>query len=139
MNESSGRMLFVNLSVRDLKQSIDFFTKLGFRFDPNYTDEHASMMIISDEAFVMLLEESRFREFTKREICDTTTHSEGLFAFSCTSRQEVDEMVAKALDAGGKSAMDPQDHGFMYQSSFYDVDGHHWEVLWMDPNASAER
>jgi predicted lactoylglutathione lyase len=139
MNESSGRRVLVNQSVRDLKPSIDLLTKLGLRLVPNYTDEHASMMIISDEAFVMLLEESRFREFTKREICDTTTHSEGLFAFSCTSRQEVDEMVAKALDAGGKSAMDPQDHGFMYQSSFYDVDGHHWEVLWMDPNASAER
>jgi predicted lactoylglutathione lyase len=90
-------------------------------------------MIVSEEAYVMLLRESFFKTFTKRELCDTTKHTEGLFALSCASRSEVDEMVKKALAAGGKPAMDPQDHGFMYGWSFYDLDGHHWEVVWMNP------
>jgi uncharacterized protein len=83
----------------------------------------------------MLLGEPFFNSFTRRELCDTTKHTEALFAISCGSRTEVDEMVSKAIAAGGKHAMDPQDHGFMYGWSFYDLDGHHWEVLWMDPKA----
>lgn len=134
MNEQASRKLFVNLAVRDLKRSVDFFTKLGFRFDPDYTDESATCMIVSDEAFVMLLTRERFRGFTRKEISDTSSHTEGLFALSCASREEVDAMVETALAAGGKAAMDPQDHGFMYAWSFYDLDDHHWELLWMDPN-----
>ena len=127
--------IFVNLPVKDLRESMGFFDKLGFTFNPQFTDDKAACMIISDEAFVMLLTEPFFKTFTKREPCDTTKHTEGLFALSCASRGEVDELVKKAVAAGGRHAMDPQDHGFMYGWSFYDLDGHHWEVLWMDPKA----
>ena len=138
MAENRPRKLFVNLAVRDLKKSMDFFAKLGFGFDPKFTDDKAACMIISEEAYVMLLGEPFFRTFTKREPCDTSRHTEGLFALSCASRAEVDEMVKTAVAAGGKHAMDPQDHGFMYGWSFYDLDGHHWEVLWMDPKVGAQ-
>ncbi len=135
MPATRSRKIFVNLAIRDLKKSMDFFAKLGFAFNTQFTDDKAACMIISDEAFVMLLREEFFRTFTKREPCDTTRQSEGLFAISCDSRAEVDEMVKTAVAAGGTHAMDPQDHGFMYAWSFYDLDGHHWEVMWMDPAA----
>ena len=127
------RKLFVNLAVRDLKRSVDFFTELGFTFDPNFTDETATCMIVSEEAFVMLLVASRFIDFTNKQLCDTSTHTEALLSISCENRAEVDALVHRAIAAGGKHAMDPQDHGFMYGWSFYDPDGHHWEVVWMDP------
>lgn len=133
MADNRSRKLFVNLAVRDLKKSMEFFSKLGFEFNPAFTDDKAACMIISDEAYVMLLSEPFFKTFTKRELYDTTRHTEGLFALSCGSRAEVDEMVKNAIAAGGRHAMEPQDHGFMYGWSFYDLDGHHWEVLWMDP------
>src|SRR5262245_56354891 len=133
MTKNNSRQIFVNLAVRELAPSMEFFGKLGFQFDPKYTDDKAACMIISEQAYVMLLAEPFFRTFTKKEICDTSSHTEGLFALSCSSRAEVDELVNQAKAAGGKHAMDPQDHGFMYASSFYDLDGHHWEVLWMDP------
>jgi predicted lactoylglutathione lyase len=136
MTKSSSRKLFVNVAVRDLKKSMEFFSKLGFEYNPKFTDEKAACMIISDEAFAMLLSEPFFRTFTKREPCDTTRHNEALFALSCRSRDEVNDIMRKALEAGGQAAMPPQDHGFMYGSSFYDLDGHHWEVLWMDPKAA---
>jgi predicted lactoylglutathione lyase len=136
MASRHSRKLFVNLAVRDLERSKEFFTKLGFGFDPQFTDAKAACMILSEEAFVMLLTEPIFRTFTRRDLCDTTRQTEGLFALSCESRAEVDQIVKNAVDAGGKHAMDPQDHGFMYGWSFYDLDGHHWEVLWMDPAAS---
>ena len=139
MANANSRKLFVNLAVRDLERSKDFFRKLGFAFNPKFTDDKAACMIISDDAGVMLLTEPFFRTFTRREICDTTAHTEGLFALTCRSRAEVDEMVRVAIAAGGKPAMDPQDHGFMYGSSFYDPDGHHWEVLWMDEKAMPAR
>jgi predicted lactoylglutathione lyase len=139
MTTDASRKIFVNLAVRDLARSMDFFNKLGFRFNPQFTDDKAACMIISDEAFVMLLSEPFFRTFTKRQLCDTGSHTEGLFALSCESRAEVDEMVNNAVAAGGKHAMDPMDHGFMYGWSFYDLDGHHWEVMWMDPKASPPR
>ena len=132
---AQARKLFVNLSVRDLERSKAFWTKLGFEFNPQFTDDKAACMILSEEAFVMLLVEPFFQTFTKREICDTTKQTEGLFALSCESKAEVDDIVAKAISAGGKHAMDKTDHGFMYAWSFYDVDDHHWEVLWMDPAA----
>ena len=135
MAQQRSRKLFVNLAVRDLKRSMDFFTRLGFTFNPQFTDDKAACMIVSDEAFVMLLREPFFQSFTKRAICDTSAQTEGLFALSCASRAEVDELVKTAIAAGGAHAMDPVDHGFMYGWSFYDPDGHHWEVLWMDPKA----
>ena len=135
MSAKRSRKIFVNLAVRDLQKSMEFFSALGFEFNRQFTDDKAACMIISDEAFVMLLAEPFFKTFTKREPADTSRTTEALLALSCQSRAEVDELVRKAIDAGGKQAMDPQDHGFMYGWSFYDIDGHHWEVLWMDPNA----
>jgi predicted lactoylglutathione lyase len=129
------RKLFVNLSVRDVAKSMAFFGVLGFTFDAKFTDDSAACLIVNDDASVMLLAEPFFRTFTRREPCDTTSHTEGLFAISCDSRAEVDAMVHRAIDSGGSYAMDPIDHGFMYGWSFYDLDGHHWEVLWMDPAA----
>jgi uncharacterized protein len=130
-----SRDIFVNLPVRDLPRSMEFFSTLGFTYNPQFTDDKAACMIVSDKAYVMLLSEPFFRGFTKNQPCDTSTHTEALFALSCGSKAEVDQMVRKAIDAGGKHAMDSQDHGFMYGWSFYDLDGHHWEVLWMDPKA----
>jgi len=135
MAENRSRKLFVNLAVRDLKSSMEFFRKLGFGFNAQFTDDKAACMVVSEEAFVMLLTEPFFKTFTRKEICNTQAQSEGLFALSCSSRAEVDQLVKTAVAAGGKPAMDPMDHGFMYGWSFYDPDGHHWEVLWMDPKA----
>ena len=130
-----SRKLFVNLPVRDLSRSVDFFTSLGFTFNPQFTDETATCMIVSDEAYVMLLVRDKFSAFTRKQICDTTSHTEALISLSCASRAEVDDLVNRAIAAGAKHAMEPQDHGFMYGWSFYDLDDHHWEVLWMDPKA----
>jgi predicted lactoylglutathione lyase len=135
MTENHSRQIFVNLPVRDLKRSMEFFRKLGFDFNQQFTDDKAACMVVSGEAFVMLLAEPFFKTFTRNEVCDTSRATEGLFALSCESRAEVDGMVEKAVAAGGKHAMDAMDHGFMHSWSFYDIDGHHWEVLWMDPAA----
>ena len=132
LNENERRKIFVNLAVRDLPKSMNFFRALGFDFNPRFTDDNAACMIVNDDAFVMLLAEPFFKTFTKRELCDTSKQTEGLFALSCASRGAVEDMLEKAVAAGGRHAMDAQDHGFMYASSFYDLDGHHWEVLWMD-------
>jgi len=126
--------LFVNLPVRNLKKSQEFFGALGFSFNPQFTDENAACMILSDDAFVMLLQEPYFKTFTKRPIVDARQQTEGIYALSVNSRAEVDELLKKALANGGTPAMPSKDHGFMYSTSFYDLDGHHWEVLWMDPN-----
>jgi len=135
MTAASSRKIFVNLAVKDLGKAVDFFTELGFSFNPQFTDEQATCMIVSDEAFVMLLVEDRFKDFTKKEIVDSTTHTEAILALSAESREQVDELVNKALSAGGQPANDPMDHGFMYGWSFQDLDGHLWEVIWMDPSA----
>ena len=107
MTNNHARKIFVNLPVRDLKLSIEFFTKLGFEFNAQFSDEKAACMIVSGEAFVMLFAEPFFKTFIKREICNISTHTEGVYALSCESRAEADEMVKKALAAGGKHAMDP--------------------------------
>ncbi|HZF56678.1 MAG TPA: VOC family protein [Polyangiaceae bacterium] len=135
MTTNRSRKIFVNLPVRDLKRSIEFFTRLGFSFNQQFTDDKATCMIVSEEAYVMLLVEERFKDFTKNEICDTSARTEALFALACDSRSEVDQMVKTAIEAGGSRAMEPMDHGFMYGWSFYDPDGHHWEVFYMDPSA----
>jgi predicted lactoylglutathione lyase len=131
----ANRKLFVNIPVRDLKKSMDFFSTLGFTFNKQFTDEKAACMVVNEDAYFMLLTEPFFRTFTSRQPADTSQVTESMFALSCESRAEVDEIVRKAIDAGGSHAKDPIDHGFMYGWSFYDLDGHHWEVLWMDPNA----
>lgn len=130
----ANRKLFVNLPVRDLERSKKFFSKLGFEFNQQFTDEKAACMVISGEAFAMLLTEPFFKTFTTRQICDTSTHTEALLSLSCESRAEVDKLVKIAIENGGKQAGEPQDHGFMYDWSFYDLDGHGWGVLWMDPS-----
>jgi hypothetical protein len=128
-----ARKLFVNLPVADLPTSVDFFTKLGFTFDAAFTDENATAMVVSEDATVMLLSHARYRDFTSKEIVDARTHSEAIFAFSVDSREQVDELVRTALAHGGTPSGDPQDHGFMYGWSFQDLDGHSFEVMWMDP------
>ena len=132
---TQSRKLFVNLAVNDLPRTKTFFSKLGFTYNPQFTNDEAACMPLSEDAFVMLLRRDRFKDFTKKEICDTSRYTEGLFALSCDSRGEVDAMLKTALAEGAKEATDPQDHGFMYVRTFYDLDGHHWEIMWMDPAA----
>lgn len=136
MGQNGSRMIFVNLPVKNLDTSVDFFTKLGFSFDPRFTDETATQMIVSDDAFVMLLVEDRFKDFTKKELVDATTHTEVIMALSSESREGVDKLADKALEVGGTRANDALEMGdFMYSRSFQDPDGHLWEVVWMDPAA----
>ena len=135
MTTPRQRMIFVNLPVKDLARTVEFFTQLGFTFNPQFTDDHATCMIISDQAFVMLLDEGRFKDFTPKQLTDARTHTEVLLALSADSKEQVDELVKKALAAGGSPANDAMDHGFMYNWSFQDPDGHIWEVVWMNPDA----
>ncbi|HTV02834.1 MAG TPA: VOC family protein [Luteitalea sp.] len=132
MTTTQTRKLFLNLAIKDLARSRAFFSSLGFTFNEQFCSDNGLCMVLSNDGYVMLLEEARFKDFTKRDICDTRTHVEGLFALSADSREEVDAVIAKALAAGGSEAHDLQDHGFMYGRSFYDLDGHHWEIFWMD-------
>jgi uncharacterized protein len=135
MSKSTGRKIFVNLAVRDLKRAKGFFSSLGFEYDLKFTDDNAACMVIGDDSYVMLLAEPFFKTFTTREVCDTSRQTEALIALSCEGRDHVDELVRKAIAAGGRDAMPAQELGFMYGRSFYDLDGHHWEVVWMDPKA----
>jgi len=127
--------MFANLCVRDLARSMAFFRALGFDFDARFTDDKAACLVLGETSYAMLLTEPFFRGFTRHTPCDTSTHTEVLIALSCGDRAEVDAMVHKALAAGGAPAMPVQDMGFMYSWSFYDLDGHHWEVFFMDPSA----
>ena len=133
-----SRQLFVNLPVKDLNKSVTFFTGLGFTFNQDFTDENATCMVVNEQAFVMLLVEPFFKGFTKKSISDATQATEVLISFSANSREEVDEIVKKALAAGGTQYAEAVDHGFMYQHSFADLDGHQWEIAWMDMNAMAQ-
>ncbi len=127
--------IFVNLPVKDLNKSVAFFTQLGYRFNPQFTDENATCMIISEDIFVMLLVEPFFQSFTKKAIADSTKTTESIICLSAESREAVDELVNKAVAAGGKTPNEKQDQGFMYGHGFEDLDGHLWEVMWMDPSA----
>jgi predicted lactoylglutathione lyase len=127
--------IFVNLPVKDLNKSIEFFTKLGYSFNQQFTDETATCMIVSEDIYVMLLTHDKFKTFTPKKICDATKSTEVLVCLSCESRADVDEMVRKAVAAGGVTYNKPQDYGFMYSHGFQDPDGHIWEVMWMDPGA----
>lgn len=133
-----GRLTFINLPVADLDASVAFFTKLGFDFDEQFTDDSATMMIISEQASVMLLSHERFTQFTSKQVCDTATHTEVLLAISAEDRDAVDALVDDALAAGATTDREPQDHGFMYGRSFEDLDGHTWEVMWMDVDAATD-
>ena len=127
--------IFVNLPVKDLSRTVEFFKKLGFAFNAQFTDENATCMIINDNIFVMLLVEKFFKSFTKKEICDTTKHTEVIIALSTDSREKVDEMMQSVFQAGGKESREPQDHGWMYGRSFQDINGHLWEIIYMDEKA----
>ena len=127
--------IFVNLSVKDLNKSIAFFTKLGFNFNPQFTDENATCMIVGEDIFIMLLVEKFFKTFTKKEVCDTSKNTEAIVALSVESREKVDQMMDKAIGAGGREPREKQDHGWMYGRSFEDVDGHLWEVFFMEESA----
>jgi len=130
-----SQMIFVNLPVKDLKRSTAFFQALGYTFNPQFTDETAACMVISEHIYAMLLTHDKFRQFTPREVCDATRSTEVLVCLSCDSRGRVDELMAKAVAAGGARHAEAKDHGFMYQHGFQDPDGHIWELVWMDPSA----
>jgi uncharacterized protein len=130
-----ARMLFPNLAVQDLDRSVAFFTGLGFEFDPRFTDDTATAMIVNEQAVVMLLTREKFEEFTTKELVDATRQTEAIIALSADSREDVDAFADKALATGGSPAKEPMDLGFMYGRSFHDPDGHHWETFWMDPAA----
>ncbi|WP_159881477.1 VOC family protein [Paenibacillus puerhi] len=127
-----SKHIFVNLPVKDLNKSVAFFKELGFEFNPQFTDENATCMIIGEHIYAMLLVESFFKTFTQKEIADTVTTTEVILGLSAESREKVDEFVNKALAAGGKPYNDKIDHGFMYSWSFQDIDGHLWEIVYMD-------
>jgi uncharacterized protein len=128
--------IFVNLPVKDLNKSKAFFEKLGYTFNPQFTNEEGACLVISDTIFVMLLVEPFFKTFIKKEIADSRKTTEVILAISAESKQKVDEIVDKALKIGGAKSNDPQDYGWMYSRSFQDPDGHLWEIAYIDPNAT---
>lgn len=133
------RKIFVNLPVRNLQRSIDFFTALGFEFDSKFTDESSTCLILGEYIFVMLIEEARFMTFTNKKIADARETTEVLLAINAESREAVDSLVQKAVDAGGSIYRDPEEHGeWMYGHSFEDLDGHQWEIFHMDEQAMPE-
>jgi predicted lactoylglutathione lyase len=125
--------IFVNLAVKDLNRSVEFFTKLGYSFNAQFTDETATCMVVAEDIYVMLLTEAKFKSFTPNEICDARKSTEVMVCFSADSRAQVDEMISKAVAAGGNTYNKPQDLGFMYGHGFQDLDGHIWELVYMDP------
>ncbi len=130
--------IYVNLPAKDLQKSIAFFTKLGFTFNPQFTDENATCMIIGDNIFAMLLVEKFFQTFTKKAICDATKSTEVLVCISRESRADVDKMVKNAVAAGGTIPRPAQDHDFGYGHAFEDIDGHIWELVYMAPAADTK-
>ena len=127
-----SRKIFVNLPVKDLEKSKAFFAKMGFTFNPQFSDETAACMVISEHIYSMLLTHPKFKQFTDREIAGPKV-LEVMTALSADSRDEVNKLVDAAVSAGGKEPRPPQDYGFMFMRSFEDLDGHVWEILWMDP------
>jgi len=130
-----AKQIFVNLPVKDLKRSVSFFTSLGYTFNPQFTDENATCMIVGENIFVMLLVEPFFKTFTKKAVADATRSTEVLVCLSCGSRAEVDALAKKAVAAGATTPSPAKDHGFMYQHGYQDLDGHLWELVYMEPNA----
>jgi len=130
-----ARKTFVNLAVKDVKRSRDFFAALGFSFNEQFSDEKAFCMIISEEAYVMMLAAPFFKTFISKELADAARMTEVLVCLSADSREEVDQLIGKALAEGGREPRDAQDNGFMYNRAFEDLDGHIWEIVWMDMNA----
>ena len=131
-----ARKLFVNIPISDVQRSIVFFEALGFAFNPQFTDASATCMLVGTDAYFMLMMKDRFEGFAKKPVGDSGRETNALFAITVDSREDVDLLYSKALAAGGTKASDPQDHGFMYVQSFYDLDGHHWELFWMDQSTA---
>lgn len=127
-----AKMIFVNLAVKDLQRSIDFFTQLGFEFNTEMTDDNATCLIVGENIYVMLLVEPFFKTFTKKSLADPTASTEVIVAISADSRESVDDLVNKALEAGGSASNDKMDNEYMYGWSFQDPDGHLWEVIYME-------
>lgn len=125
--------VFLNLPVKDLKRSMEFFVALGYSFNPQFTDDAAACLVISEEIYGMLLTHEKFEEFTPKPISDSSRTTEVVIALSCDSRADVDKIADKAMAAGASKCKDPTDYGFMYLRSFQDLDGHLWEYFWMDP------
>jgi predicted lactoylglutathione lyase len=130
-----SRLVFINLPVADLPASKAFFTGLGFSFDPRFEDESAACMVISEQAYAMLLVRERFADFTTKPTADASQTTEAIVAVSAEDRAGVDAFADAALAAGATPAKEPMEMGFMYGRSFHDLDGHHWEVMWMDQKA----
>jgi predicted lactoylglutathione lyase len=128
--------IYVNLPVKDLDRSVAFFTKLGYTFNPQFTNENATCMIVDENIFVMLLVEKFFKTFTPNAICDATKSTEVIVCLSAESREKIDETVRTAVAAGGRIYKEAQDHGFMYGHGFQDPDGHIWELVYMQPGAT---
>ncbi len=128
-----SKQIYVNLPVKDLEQSKAFFSKLGFTFNAEFTNESGAGMVVADNIFVMLLAEPFFATFTAKPIADAKSSTEVLVCLSCDSRAQVDELVRLASSAGGSVPRSPQDHGFMYGHGFEDLDGHIWELVYMSP------
>ncbi|HWT95341.1 MAG TPA: VOC family protein [Solirubrobacteraceae bacterium] len=133
-----GRNLFITLPVADLERSKAFFAGLGFSFNPAFSDDTAACMLVGEQAFVMLGTREKFAELSKLPVGDPTASALSLFCFSVGSRDEVDAISAKALAAGAREADEAEDFGFMYSRSFFDLDGHGWQVMWMDPAAAEQ-
>jgi len=131
-----SRLLFLNLPVADLPASREFFDALGFSFDERFSDDQAACMVVSSQAYVMLLQRDRFVDFVTKPIADANQATALTVAVSADSREAVDAFADAALGVGATPAKDPQEYGFMYQRSFHDLDGHLWEVMWMDPVAA---
>ncbi|MFK4147445.1 VOC family protein [Streptomyces sp. NPDC004065] len=129
------QMIFVNLATADVAASKKFFTELGYTINPQFSTDDCACVVISDTIIAMLLSKEHYARFTKKEIADSTRTSETLICLSAESREKVDELVDRAIAAGGTASGEPQDHGFMYGRAFDDLDGHTWEVMWMDPAA----
>ncbi len=130
-----AKQMFVNLPVKRLDRAVEFFTHLGYQFNPQFTDANATCMVIGENIFAMLLVEDYFKTFMTKQVCDAQRSAEVIIALALDSRAAVEEMVAKATAAGGTTPMPAKDHGFMYQHGFQDPDGHLWEVFYMDTNA----
>ncbi|KAF2341656.1 VOC family protein [Flavobacterium tistrianum] len=130
--------IFLNLAVKDLNRAVSFYNGLGFSTNPKFTNEKGACLVIDENIFVMILVEEFYQTFTKKQICDSTTTSEALIAISVDTREQVDEMMEKAIKSGGTDYNQTNDYGWMYQRTFLDVDGHHWEVFFMDESQIPE-
>ncbi len=138
MEKKHGNQDFRESAGKNLNKSVEFFTKLGFKFNAQFTDETATCMIVGEDIFVMLLTQAKFKTFIPKPISDATKSTEVVVALSSESREKVDEMVRKAVAAGGSTYNEPQDHGFMYGHGFQDLEGHIWEIFWMDPSTISQ-